>query len=167
MSKQSSSNVHVHYDAEELDPLSPEHNFFLKEFKQYKIDSLSISTNNFVAPNEGIQETTPTCHNLFGRDRVFEHPIDLINDIHRENLAHVHLSDGTWDTTRPQWECTSNFAIVYSGYTVGTYDYHFVVHEILHDDIDASFDAHDSYTRDGIEYYIANARYLKEQLKNS
>lgn len=167
MSNLSSSNVHVHYDSQELDPLSDVHKFFLKEFKQYKIDSLSIATDNFVAPNEGIQETTPSCHSLFGRDRVFEYPLSLINGIHQENLSHVHLSNGTWDTTKPQWECTSNFAIVYSGFTLGKYDFHFVVHEIFQDEQGTEFDAHDYYTHDDVDYYIKNAAYLRQQITNS
>ncbi|NOF88414.1 type II toxin-antitoxin system YafO family toxin [Vibrio cholerae] len=167
MSNLSSSNVHVHYDSQELDPLSDVHKFFLKEFKQYKIDSLSLTTNNFVAPNEGIQETTPSCHSLFGRDRVFDFPLSLITKIHNENLAHVHLSDGNWDTTKPQWECTSNFAIVYSGFTLGKCEYHFVVHDIHHDKQNSEFDAHDYYTRSDIDYYIQNAVYLREQITES
>ncbi|MBE4578330.1 hypothetical protein BOO30_00135 [Vibrio navarrensis] len=164
MSNLSSSNVHVHYDSEELDPLPEVHKFFLKEFKQYKIDSLSITTNNFVTPNEGIQEQIPSCHSLFGRDKVFEYPLNLINGIHRENLAHIHLSDDSWDSTKPQWECTSNFAMVYSGFTLGKCDYHFVVHEILRDDKGTKFDAHDYYTPSDIDYYIKNAAYYREQI---
>lgn len=69
-----SNDVVVHYDNEELDPLSPQQTFAIKEFKQYKINSLGISTDNFVAPNEGIQERKRSVHSLFGRDRVFERP---------------------------------------------------------------------------------------------
>ncbi|RZV17356.1 hypothetical protein EOJ41_15215 [Vibrio alginolyticus] len=164
MSKLSSSNVYVHYDSEELDPLSPAEEFALKEFKQYKIDSISITSSNFVAPNEGIQETTPSCHELFGRDRVFEHPSHLITHIHKEHLAHVHYSNGKWDSTKPQWSCTSNLAIVYSGFIVDQCNYHFVVHELLLDDKNQNIDAHDFYKNDDVDYYVRNARYLREEL---
>ncbi|MGF1909170.1 hypothetical protein L4C38_07005 [Vibrio kasasachensis] len=164
MSKES-SNIVVHYDSSELDPLSPQEIFVLKEFKQYKIDSLSISIDNFVAPNEGIQEVSPSVHSLFGRDRVFEHPSHLINDIHAENITHVHYNDGTWMPSMNQWHCTSMLAVVYSGFQYSD-QFHFVVHDLLlNSEDDDNFDAHDSYKTEDLEYYVQNAQYLREQVE--
>lgn len=161
-----SSPVVVHYDSSELDPLTPPQHFALKEFKQYKIDSLHITTDNFVAPNEGIQEREPSVHSLFGRDRVFERPSHLINGIHKENIAHVHYNDGTWRSNMTQWDSTSKQALVYSGFE---YDgqFHFVVHEFLLDDgTDPNFDAHDHYKTEDVQYYIDNAAYLRRAIEN-
>ncbi|MEZ9492251.1 type II toxin-antitoxin system YafO family toxin [Vibrio splendidus] len=160
-----SNPVVVHYDTEELDPLSPEQTFVLKEFKKYKFDSLNITTDNFITPNEGIQEREPSVHSLFGRDRVFEKPSDLITGIHRENVAHIHYSDGSWTSDMKQWYCTSNLALVYSGFELKD-KFHFVVHELLlNEDSEPDFDAHDSYEREDVEFYIENAEYLRKAVE--
>ena len=171
MSKQSETNVTVIYDEdlidEEQESLSPQQKFVISEFKQYKIDSLSVTPTNFVAPNEGIQESEPSVHALFGRDRVFEHPSDMINDIHKENLSHVHYSDNQWAPEMNQWDCTSNLAVVYSGFILEGDKYHFVVHELLiNEDNHPEFDAHDYYGREDLDYYLENAAYYRKAIES-
>lgn len=162
-----SNHIVVHYDNECLDPLSPQQSFVLKEFKQYKIDSLNITTDNFIAPNEGIQEQQPSVHSLFGRDRVFEWPSELLAAIHKENLAHIHYSDGTWTNVMNQWDCTSNLSLVYSGFERNE-QYHFVVHELLlNEEQDPDFDAHDHYETDDVQYYVDNARFLRQTIEEN
>lgn len=161
MSDQSNPLVFVYLN-EDLEELTQEQTFAVGEFKQYKAISLSASTNNFVAPNEGIQFQEPSCHSLFGRDRVFEHPSHLITQIHQENLSHVHYSDGTWEEHIAQWDCTSNMAVIYSGFEHAN-GFHFVIHEMI---LKPDEDAHDFYGTQDIEYYIGSARYYREEIQN-
>ncbi|MDP2559731.1 type II toxin-antitoxin system YafO family toxin [Psychrobium sp. 1_MG-2023] len=150
---------------EDLDPISKPHLFIIDEFKEYKQLSLSESTRNFVAPNEGIQAITPSAHSLFGRDRVFERPPELITDIHAFNLAHVHFdSRNAWDNETPQWECKSHESIVYSAFKLANSSYHFVILEMLLGEGLAKFDAHNHYKFDDIEHYLLNAKYYQNTL---
>ena len=131
MSTPSKINVNVSY-TEEFHPLSSGHSKALNALKDYKQISLSENpTLHFVAPPEGIQSQRVPVHPALGRDKVFEFPEHLINGIHRENLSHVHYTDGTWKSGTSQWDCTSNLAIVYSGIKLSERDYHFVVHDFL------------------------------------
>lgn len=156
-------NVHVHFD-DELSPLSPQEQFIIDEFKLYKSDSLSISLDNFVAPNEGIQAKEASIHSLFGRDRVFDFPPEFWARIHQENLSHVHYDiDNEWTAQLAQWDCTSNSSVVYSGFVLDDEHFHFVIHELLIDyNQKENFDAHDYYQKDDLKYYLDNAEYYRK-----
>lgn len=64
-----------------------------------------------------------------------------------------------------QWDCTSNLAVVYSGFELND-QFHFVVHELLlNEENDSSFDAHNFYEREDVEYYINNAEYIRQAIE--
>lgn len=144
--------------------LNPERQSIIDEFKSYKTLSLSLTTNNFVAPNEGIQYKTVSCHSLFGRDRVFDFPLKWINHIHNENLTHVHIDlDGAWEADRFQWDCCSNESIVYSAFIKPDGTYCFTIIDFLINDEDsADFNAHNHYQEDDIENYLFIAEENRE-----
>ncbi|MFQ2510620.1 hypothetical protein [Aeromonas caviae] len=130
------------------------------EFCEYKRLSLTMSYDNFVAKNEGLQAKEPSIHSQFGRDRVFDHPQDLLPGIIDENIAHVHYDgDATWSPDKPQWSCTSHESVVYSAFRERD-GFCFVIHDLLLDhDEDPDFDAHNHYSYKDLEYYVANAEY--------
>ncbi len=143
---------------DELKPLSNIQSFIISEFHKYKIDTLSDNKNNFVTPNEFHQESYPSAHNLFGRDRVFDYPKSEVTRIDFENLAHVHYNiDDAWKASDKQWSCTSDCSVVYSGFILKE-SYHLIIHELLIDD------AHKSYTEDDVDYYLDNAEYHRNTI---
>ncbi|MFA0085365.1 hypothetical protein [Vibrio sp. 10N.261.51.F12] len=166
MSIPSKVNVKVSYTSE-YHPLSFGQNKAINALKDYKQISLSEEpTLNFVAPPEGIQSMKEPVHPALGRDKVFEFPEHLINGIHKENLSHIHYSDGTWPRNAMQWDCTSNLALVYSGIKLSKYDYHFVVHDFLINEAqEQNFDAHHCYKQD-MQYYIDNAEYYRQIIED-
>lgn len=143
---------------DELKPLIPEVSYIVKEFTSYKTQTLLESNDNFVTPNEYLQQQYPSSHNLFGRDRVFDYPIELSGRIHLEKIAHVHYNiNDYWESVTKQWDCKSNSSVVYSGFeTLDTY--HFIIHELL------LTDAHSNYSNEDIEYYLNNAEYHRKVL---
>lgn len=141
--------------------------YVVAEFLEYKKLSLTSSIQNFVAKNEGLQAKEVSAHNQFGRDRVFDHPHKLLAKIIHENVAHVHYdSEGAWPIDRVQWSCTSHESVVYSAFQeIGGYC--FVIHELLLDlNQDPSFNAHDNYSFDDLDYYVKNAKYFREIEQN-
>ncbi|MGE6101072.1 type II toxin-antitoxin system YafO family toxin [Aeromonas salmonicida] len=137
--------------------------YVVAEFCEYKRLSLTMSYNNFVAKNEGLQAKEPSIHSQFGRDRVFDHPQALLPSIIDENIAHVHYDgDAPWSPEKPQWYCTSHESVVYSAFLEGD-GYCFVIHDLLlNHDGDPDFDAHNYYSFKDLEYYVANAEYHRE-----
>lgn len=134
--------------------------YVVAEFCEYKRLSLTMSYDNFVAKNEGLQAKEPTIHAQFGRDRVFDKPEKLLPGIIDENIAHVHYDgDVTWSLEKPQWYCTSHESVVYSAFKEED-GYCFVIHDLLLDHGDyPNFDAHTHYSFEDLEYYIENAKY--------
>ena len=65
--------------------------YVVAEFCEYKQLSLTMSYNNFVAKNEGLQAKEPSIHSQFGRDRVFDHPQALLPSIIDENINDAFL----------------------------------------------------------------------------
>lgn len=140
----------------------------LGNFMQYKGDSLNLvhrdkggaivtPNPNFVTPNENLQASNPRIHPLFGRDRIFDYPPQLLADIHFHGLAHVHIVDPTgYSDDQPQWDCTSNAAAVYSAFSLGPMHYHYHVVEIYNGGKPYG-DAHQYYATGDIEAYIAEA----------
>jgi hypothetical protein len=134
--------------------------YVVSEFCEYKRLSLTLSYDNFVAKNEGLQMKELSIHSQFGRDRVFDYPPKLLPSIIDENIVHVHYDgDATWSPEQPQWYCTSHESVVYSAFKEGD-GYCFVIHDLLLDhDEDPNFNAHNSYSFDDLEYYVENAKY--------
>ena len=148
---------------DELLPLSEFQQFVIDEFIDYKLLSLTSSLGNFVTPNEVYQESNPSFHCLFGRDRLFISPHKWKINIDYENLSHVHFDkEELWSNVNPQWYCTSQYSLVYSAFSMSDVHFHFVIHDLLLN-IEAkdNFDAHNSYTEDDIKYYLDNAEYYR------
>lgn len=156
--------VTVSHNSDWIDE-TKENQIILENFVQYKGDSLSVAHKdsggtivtpnpNFVTPNENLQMSNPRVHPLFGRDRVFDHPISLHVDIQYHGLAHVHVVDPTgYAEDHPQWDCKSNAATVYSAFTLGPMHYHYHVIEIFNGAPPLG-DAHKYYTTGDIKDYL-------------
>lgn len=149
---------------DDLHPLDEVSKFVISEFKKFKIDSFTHSCDNFITTNEGTQKNTPSIHSLFGRDNIFEQPAKWVGSILDENLSHTHIDiNNSWTKNKPQWYCTSNESLVYSGFKLNSNEYCLVIHDLLTDDGNhADFDAHDFYEEQDIEYYLKNAIYHRE-----
>ncbi|WP_418358391.1 type II toxin-antitoxin system YafO family toxin [Shewanella basaltis] len=140
--------------------------FIVEEFKIYKKVSMSLGHVNFATPNENTtQLTEESVHQLFGRDRIFDFPDDLITEIWSQHLTHVHIdSDGIWDETPVvQWHATSKNALIYSAFPTET-EYVFVVHEILKDfEANDEKGAHKFYTKDDITIWLELAEWERDR----
>lgn len=141
--------------------------FVSDEFLEYKKLTFTQSDNNFITPNENFQKNNQSLHSLFGRDRVFDYPRELLTDIHYDNLTHVHVDkDNEWSDNTNQWYCCSKFSIVYSGFKVNEKHIHLIVHDLLLNiQNDPDFDAHNHYTQDDVEYYLDSAAYYRKIFK--
>ncbi len=137
-------------------------NAVLSAFQWLKNSDIEHGVDNFPAINEGLQEQYPAGHALFGRDRIQERPDALINRIHEENLAHIHVNDGTWKPETKQWNQTSKQAIVYSSFKHNG-DYYFYVLELyLGFENDNPHDYYDELA----EEWLVDAKEYREKKQN-
>lgn len=140
--------------------------YYADEFLLYKEYSLEDNIDNFATKNEQHQKRETPVHATFGRDRVFDYPRKYFVDIDFENLAHVHVDiDGVWDVNNTsQWNCTSQYSIVYSGFKVSDLHFHFIIHDLhLNFDNYVEFDAHDNYEKEDIEYYLECSSFFRNE----
>jgi hypothetical protein len=151
---------------EEPENITEAEDFIVREFKEYKQVSMALGEVNFATPNEQTtQLKTVSVHSLFGRDRIFDFPQDVLTDIWKEHLTHVHIdTDGVWpETPRVQWHTTSKNALIYSAFNTEQ-EYVFVVHEILKDFESTDDDgAHKYYTRQDILDWLELAVWERER----
>lgn len=113
-----------------------------EQFIEYKSKAYEYAEDNECSASEFLptlsaadQLEFPPDHQMFGKDKLFEGPDRAI----KEQLYHVHLfrpeqEKTKWHTEespRPQYECTSDSALVYSHIPTDTDDSVFLLLRIL------------------------------------
>ncbi|MCP4321726.1 MAG: hypothetical protein GY787_07720 [Alteromonadales bacterium] len=131
------------------------HNHLISRFTDLKKSDLAYSPDNFPTVNEYVQTQYPCTDVYLGKDRVFDMPPHLYAEIHQENMAHIHVNNGTWKEYTKQWKQGSKLAMVYSAFT-HRQAYYFYILELL---LDSTEDAHDYYKSDELlEEWLEDAK---------